>query len=393
MKVEHVTSMAEVPADSAIFAGSHLYNGHAWLSFCERHDYSRPHHLVGRDDQGRILGMLPAYEISKEGHPRYRPGEALAGTLPESAHPDSRWFPGLVLGARTGNRNGLLDGDGPAAERTRVLGGLLDEALALAREQERRALWYLYLDVAEASRLRAAWPRAVPHFIDFELVIPVPESYEAYLAGLNKLQRRNVGRERKAFAESSPELVRVPYDEDICPVIAPLLAKLQAKHGMPRTVEWLTERLRRQAVAMAGAGEVILLRRDGRLVAFVLMLGHRSGLYCISVGIDYELAARNDYFNITYYEPLNVALEKGATSMYVGMGTAEAKLRRGAVPVPLWGLTEMLDPAADIRRDEVDHRNRLRLAEAREWCAARVQRPIDDLLWQLPDAGAPDAGT
>jgi hypothetical protein len=391
--IDTVPSVAKLPvrADD-LFVDVPFFGTREWLHFCEYHAYSEPEHLVAADDSGRILGVLPTFAISYEGNPRYRPNEDAAGTLPEPLRAESAWFPGVVLGARAGNGNALLLNPAlDAADRAGVLGPLLRAARSRAEASGARALWMPYLTTAQASEVLSAWPEADVHLSrEVDLVIPLPgPSFEDYVAAMTKKRRANIRRQRRAFQASDPELDRVAFDDAVCGQIAPLLALMQAKHGMPRTSEWLADRLRHQAADIGRYASVLLLRRNGRLVAFQVLLRYRGQSMAFSVGLDYNAAAPYDYFNMAFYEPIEVALARGDRSLAMGVTASEAKMLRGAVPVPVWHVVQPLRDGAVVERCGTEEGNADRLAGLEQWCAQYAPGPLDPAFWTVPVRAEP----
>jgi uncharacterized protein len=392
--VDTVPSVVKLPdgADE-LFVDVPFFGTREWLHFCEYHAHSEPEHLVATDESGGILGLLPTFAITYEGNPRYRPNEDAAETLPEPLQVESAWFPGVVIGARAGNGNALhLNPALDAAGRAAVLEGLLRAARSRAEASGARALWMSYLTTAQAGEVLSAWPGSDVHLgREVDIVIPLPgPSFDDYLAAMTKKRRANIRRQRRAFQTGDPELDQVAFDEDICGQIAPLLGLMQDKHGMPRTTEWLADRLRHQAGDIGRYASVLLLRRKGRLVAFQVLLRYHSQSMAFSVGVDHDAAGPFDYFNMAFYEPIEVALARGDRSLAMGVTAAEAKMLRGGVPVPLWHVVQPLrDGGLTAERRGTEQRNAERLLALEQWCATYAPGPLDPTSWAMPVRGEP----
>jgi hypothetical protein len=101
--------------------------------------------------------------------------------------------------------------------------------------------------------------------------------------------------------------------------------------------------------------------------------------------VDYEVAAPFDYFNMAFYEPIEVALARGDRSLAMGVTATEAKMLRGALPLPLWHAVEPLsDRGARVPSGDTERRNAKALAELEEWCAGYASAPLDAAAWTVP---------
>jgi predicted N-acyltransferase len=219
--------------------------------------------------------------------------------------------------------------------------------------------------------------------IGADTVLPVRWSaLEEYVAWLKQSRRAKVRRDRRRFA-SYPGEVAVERLGDCIEQAAPLLAELQQRYGLVDTADDMRRYLARQAAELDDRSVVFAWRAEGRLLGFALFFELDGVLYARSVGFDAPYVGSGAYFSVAFYEPLRYAIERGLRELRFGGGTYEAKLLRGACPVPLWSL--VVPPADEL------HRWRELLADwnedALEWwqhSAGPIVGPLPRETWLQP---------
>lgn len=332
-----------------------LYTTRSWLSTGEPHSSFEPHHLVARDDSGRIAGLLPAWWYHGVRAPQYN--FARLFELPDA---ELATTPVLVLGSRAGYYSV------PLAGSTEVCTALLHRA----REDSRAgAGWCLLYGeqhgvgdlIVEAFGTDAPAPLlcAADTFID------VPASgLDGYLRDLGRRRRQRVGRELRTFEASGLELRTVDPSE--LPNFAPLLVQNQERYGAVGDVSRAQRYLSEQLQSFANRAVVFTCSEapQGNTIGFVYTVRHGDTLHVRTTGFDYtRLQNAFEYFNLAYYEPLRWAARNRLTRLQLGPGSYRAKLNRGAWLVPLYGWVELHDSAARTALDTAAARWRERAVE------------------------------
>jgi uncharacterized protein len=75
-------------------------------------------------------------------------------------------------------------------------------------------------------------------------------------------------------------------------------------------------------------------KKNGEIIGFSLSLRHKDVLDVVLVGFDYDAQSKTDfsYFNLTYYAPINWAIENGVKKMYFRLTMEKIKIERGCKP-------------------------------------------------------------
>jgi len=263
-----------------------------------------------------------------------------------------RYYPKLVgmspLSPVEGYRFLIATGEDEAAI-TALLLELID---AFCRQNGLLSCNFLYVDprwrpLAEAAGC-SAWInqqvcRSNPGFGDFE----------AYLAGFNANQRRNVRRERAAVAAAGLTVTPV-VGEEIAPALLQRMHHFYAQH-CARWGPWGSKYLTEAFFQTAGElrPDLVLFSAHagdpGDPVAMSLCVQDRQGLWGRYWGSDVDL--ENLHFEVCYYAPIAWAIERGIRRFDPGAGGSH-KRRRGFLAEPRVSLHRWSDPrfAAILRR-------------------------------------------
>ncbi len=159
---------------------------------------------------------------------------------------------------------------------------------------------------------------------------------EAYTAALRSTYRRAFRRRREVFARNGLT-ARVVTD------FAPLAEELAAlwRQVFDRAREYRREILppaffARMSEELGSASEVLLLEREGRILAFALLLQEHERLVWPYCGLDYAMNQEYElYFNLLY-EIVFHGLSRGVREIDLGITTLDAKKRVGATVTPLY---------------------------------------------------------
>jgi hypothetical protein len=327
-QVAWLGSLAEIEAIqwNATAASVGFYSSHLWLRGYETDPNSQARYLTVTDNRGELRAAVPTYTVTHETNRRYR----LDGL---NFKPATAALP-KVLGSRRGYQAGVL-----------VSPGLTDESRAAALELMRAALaeeedaygpvWFYVPDRLLKDVLACCVaPRKVK--IDVDAAVDVPTGgFEEYAARLPTHRRGHVRAERRRF-------LRVGYDVAIEPLAviadeaAPLLAQLEWKYGSSNPLEHYLHYVHRLASA-GDPGIALTCRRRGRLVAFCHCYLFGGTTWLRMGGFDYpQLQNAYEYFNMAFFELIELSAQHGCTRLHLGMGSLEAKVNHGAATEDLW---------------------------------------------------------
>ncbi len=345
MRISAVAGVDQVASEdwAPLAAGRGLYLAHGFLRGVETSRGAAGRLVLAHDDDGRLVGALPLHRLDEPGevNPAYDPAVALgsAASVPTAVE---EWFPCLLAGTRSGYHNELpIDRRLADEERARVARALVCAAQAVA-DDEARSLAFMHLmpealgEVRRASGLEAVALGQVVTAIDVTW-----SSLEDYLVTRRLKVRRDARRELRRFA-AAPLDVAEHSLRDVVELCATMVANVNAAHGYPTKAAQLVPRLEALAAAFDEDAVVLLAREAaGRApVALALSFACDGELYQWAWGCDPARLRREHeaYFNLVYYRPISMAIERGLRRLHLGTDAYSAKLRRGAQLEPRWSL-------------------------------------------------------
>ena len=210
----------------------------------------------------------------------------------------------------------------------------------------------------------------------FEWVNQDFHSFDDYLAGFNKNQRRNIRRERKAMQDQSISL-EAYTGEDLPKHFFPLMfhyyertndqfGPWAAKYLTDRFFSGLYDNFRHRLLFLAafGAG-----KKDPIAMSFLLtkddtIIGRYWGT---------ERMANALHFNACYYSPIEWAISQGIKRFDPGAGSPH-KLRRGFFAVPNYSMHKFRDPT--LRAVMEQHIERINIMEMNRIDAMNATLPL-----------------
>ncbi len=339
---------------AAVTAGRGFYSSPPWLRLVQEDPWYDVWYLVARED-GRVLGILPVYLSSG----RARDGidgpydPAAVFIEPGGMGDPARWRPALLAGGRTGHDTELLlRPDLPAATRRRVLAAMIARMTRLADTSGVQAGAFMYL-TSEAAAELAPVTGLPPLLADVTATVPLDgcRSFDDHLDRLPGPRRRRIRHEIREFAESGFTVRQVRLAGSVS-VIAPLLAADHGRYGLGDTPQMLAAHLSQHAEHLDALSHVLLCEHAGRPVGALLAYEWQDAWYARAVGTSDGLRGRAAaFFNLAYYEPIRLAIERGMHRYVLGPSTIAAKVKRGAVLEPRWSvLLGRSDLASSVRR-------------------------------------------
>jgi predicted N-acyltransferase len=170
--------------------------------------------------------------------------------------------------------------------------------------------------------------------------------FEGFLDRFPRARRKNVRHEVRAFAAAGATVTTCRLG-DVLPRVAALMGAHQRKYGDLVTDAQMARYLRLQEAYLGETSTVFVEERDGDILGFTLYYAHGGTLYSRAGGFDPRRAAPYAYFNVSVYAPIRHAIERGLTTLDLGLGSYQAKRLRGADVTPLWSVVvppERLEP-------------------------------------------------
>jgi len=369
--IDQITDIDQSEWDRLAGSAS-LYSAYAWLAFVETYGDCTPcYRLVHQN--GTVVAALPSYRFGGP-IPRFYDPDFL---LPEV----SAGRPVLVGGTRQGYATEFLlapglDEVGRGAARRALLDALRAESAAL------RVLLYLPTDELLAVRSLLSDEDRI-FLLDARARLTVPPGGRAgYRAMVSDNARNRMRKEMRRFADAGCR-AEVRRLSECHSHLGELSAQVLRRYGHPITAEEEAARFAAQASSpLNDLCYVILARQGDRVVGFTQFFVWGGVLYGRLHGLDDTIARSAAlYYNLTYYQAVDLAAELGCTAIDLGCDSYEAKVRRGARLELLWGVA--LEPGwAPSTVSAIAEAGRRRLAEFAAWDPAVATPTVHNLLDQ-----------
>lgn len=214
---------------------------------------------------------------------------------------------------------------------------ILERLQALAEEEHLPLCFAGVSDDEPALRARLCENGFEEVFLHYDNVLQVPGSFDDYLEHFKSDARYHVRKElrRSAAAGVRFELAASPgaLGAELCELYRATQSRYGDDYlGMPRPLWAEMER------HLGSACQVVLGRREGRLLGFNLLL-HKGDLWAFRVGRSYEQHSGEEdafYFNLMFYETVRRAVSLKASRAWLGPSAWETKRRRGSLAASLF---------------------------------------------------------
>ena len=346
------STVDEIPAWDEVAGPAGFYSSAGWLRLV--HQAGTRYLAVRADPGGPVLGVLACSLATGAGTlPAYSdPAHLLIGA-PAGAVPDELLYPVVFCGAVRGYSNRLLLRAGlDPATRARALRGLVDAVRDLARRDGARLIAFGYLPAAEAHELAAADDRLRGMFAESECFVGPLVAFDDYMAQIRSHRRNQIKRQLRRFADSGLRIDQRRLPEVLEP-LAELIAGHERHHGVPCTTQEIVDDFHlRIALGLEDQIRIFCAWQGDRLVGGTLFFVHGKTCYSREYAGDFEIPREVGlYFNCTFYEPMRVAFEQGATEIHYGLAALDAKVWRGCRVRPLMFV---LDPTSPWPREAHD---------------------------------------
>ncbi|GGK82152.1 GNAT family N-acetyltransferase [Mangrovihabitans endophyticus] len=358
-----------------------VYLRYDWLRGRSQSVRGEPRFVTVSGPGGQLLFGAPAFLTGDGAHPAYDLGKVLTmeeldvGDLTEL--PDAResltrlradatpWHPAIVAGS-PGRMGGAayaaqLDGEGRRQVAAAAAGALEQRADA---DGAAHVAW-LYLlehhDPALEAVLAGRGYRNV--VIGADAYIPIEfDDFDGYLAQFTSHRRVSARKEIEAFDQAGISVA--VHDAD---VLGPRLAELElswrAKYGRAADLDDTVAGYQSLQENIGDALRVVVASRAGEPIGFVVFLEDPDTWWARFGGFDYRDKKTYLYFNLVFYRPVQLAIERGIGAIGYSMGSYEAKHTRGARLRHFMGYLSGVAPDSPTARDlaKVDDAQRRKL--------------------------------
>ncbi|WP_329250008.1 GNAT family N-acetyltransferase [Streptomyces sp. NBC_01478] len=345
-EIQRFTKIEEVPESvwRDLSEPSCLFTTRDWSLTLRRSNPAVPVEFwAARDSAGWLLGIPVHIYPEAPGRSTYDVWSLHRHDLRPPADSLHRSRPHVLIGTRNGQRNGFLR----AARRPdpELAGRLLR---AIADEHRTSVVGMLYLDRPLLDAVRGQLADWHAGFVDAAAELRVPDGgtgVESFADTVSDSRTRGrIRAELRTIAGEEPA-VRIDSASEIhalAPTLAPLLVRLNRRHGQPSDEASMTAYIR----ATADSGLRPRLFVTGSLTeprAFSLGVRDNRLMSVRVVGLDEDRLGNRatDYPRVLVYEPLAYAGRAGVRAVDLGVGALYAKMLRGARAVPLYSLVRL----------------------------------------------------
>ena len=295
-----------------------------------------PLHLISRDDQGRLTGLLPLYRKFDSR------GEFVFDWSWADAYERSglAYYPKLVCAApftpATGPR---ILVEGPAADRTGK--ALLEAAIELAEDTDMSSLHVLFPGEVDRAALRTAG-LLERKGCQFHWTNDDYTSFDDFLARFSSAKRKKARRERRRIAEAGILFEHLTADElsarDWDAVFEYYSRTFLRRGRQPYLNRAFFDRVAR---SMPEGLIVILARFRGEAIAAAICLRGPDALFGRYWG---SLADFHSlHFEACYYQGIEYCIRHGLTRFEPGT-QGEHKISRGFMPTATWSYHWLREP-------------------------------------------------
>lgn len=254
--------------------------------------------------------------------------------------------------------------------RHQVYASLVKELQKSARRR-RIPLWFLALqgNTRLTKVLETAECESSFLFYDNRIDLEDYESFDDYLFSFRRTTRRAFQRDMRRTEEAGVEFQFLPSFHEHKETLADLYSKTYAKYGNSfyRHPSYFWNALQTH---LGDRAEAIVAKKDGAMLGFSILLHNerRGEMYTYRIGrqADDSCDGIPYYFGLSFYGPIQRAIERNYRRIWLGPASYEAKNVRGADQVPLfnyfwfprrwdrWFLQPYLTLFGQVSKEEID---------------------------------------
>jgi len=258
-------------------------------------------------------------------------------------------FPFLHKSLHLGQKLGLFKRDlllcySPACCRSKIL---LDDKYSAGKITEsfldkideicktEKIVFSSFLFVSEfdkdlMDKLKARNYAKFPNILTFYLKIQWTQ-FDDYLKSLKPGMAKKIRREIKKCVENGVTIDQEEITQEIAEELSQLNANVSSKYSAETVYKLdpsffvMLQKYAKEKVKLFTA------RRNDKIIAFSIALQHKDTLDVYMYGSDYESQTNTffTYFNLVYYKPIQVAIDKKIERIYFRYFLAKSRLDRG----------------------------------------------------------------
>lgn len=305
--------------------------------------------ILVSDTDDKPLAAAPGYLVDSSSHPGFVPArvltisdladselelgptKALAELRDELSKRGGEWAPSLVMSApgRYGGisyKRNLTSEDNHAA-----LVSLVDAVERQATADAARAICWLYFSEKDNSELAGLLHQRgyLSLVVDAECYLPIHwQDFQGYLSTFGRKDRWQIKHEMAALDRAGVK-VELHGVDALGPELAPLERQWREKYGrMPPIAEILADYENLRSLVSRSV-RVFVARLGERPIGFSVFLDQEDRWYARFCGFDYSVKDLFLYFNLLFYWPMEVFIERGVRCVYYALKAYEAKCSRG----------------------------------------------------------------
>ena len=355
-----------VPADDPFLS-------HAFLAALERHGAAAsrlgwtPQHLVARNNEGDIVGILPLY-IKTNSFGEFIYDWSWARAFEQSGLPYyPKLFSGIPYTPATGSRLWVA-----AVDAGSIRMALIHAAISLAQHYHMSS-WHVAFPAAEDEAALVSAGLLVRHDVQYHWQQRANKDYvdfDDYLSGFASDKRRKVRAERRKVMEAGIAIEALAGNEVTAALWTDVHTLYSATFDKYGNYPALTEACLADIGQSLGDRMVVFVaKRDGLPVATSICFRNDDTLY----GRYWGAAERIDglHFELCYYQGIEYCLRHGLRRFEPGAG-GEHKIARGFEPVQVKTLHWIADP----HMREILRKHLARSADAVEQYAAEASEHL-----------------
>jgi predicted N-acyltransferase len=326
-----ITAIA--PADWDACAGpDNPFVSHAFLAALEQSGSAKgktgwlPQHLVMLNDDGRMVGAVPAY-VKSHSSGEYVFDHGWAQAIERAG---GRYYPKLQVSVpftpATGPRLLVAPGDNEDDVRQTLIAGLT----AVAENRDLSSVHATFLqDQDRAAFKEAGWLIRIG--CQYHWCNEGYATFEDFLGALSSRKRKDIRKERRGIGEADIEMVTLTGG-DLKPEHWDVFYRFyidtsDRKWGSPYLTQDFFHRIGR---TMADRIVLVMARRHGEWVAGALNMLGSDALYGRNWGCSADFKFL--HFETCYYQAIDYAIANGLKRVEAG-AQGEHKIQRGYLPV------------------------------------------------------------
>ncbi|MGH3696123.1 MAG: GNAT family N-acetyltransferase [Pseudonocardiaceae bacterium] len=327
------------------------YLRYDWLRARSNTIHGQPCFIGVSGTGGEAVLAVPAYLTDSSSHPGYDPVRLLTmDDLPDEDIQAEPGGPAALTGLRARLQSDGL-GKSVVVGAPGRMGGVSyalhlspqarrDALAAAAAELERQAaaasagtICWLYLiedaDEVVDEVLREHHYTRVTVGADCHLPIRWG-SFDEYLGGFTSRRRWKI-RHELATAKEADVSIDLHGPEVLGPELAELELQWRRKYGRRAVLDETVADYQELRKHVGQALNVFVARQAGRAVGFMTFIEDGSVWWARFPGFDYSAGKLYLYFNLLFYHPIQVAMDRGITSISYSLGSYETKRSRGCL--------------------------------------------------------------